>query len=376
MSLDQLRLDIDRIDHELLRLLAERQRVAAAIGDTKRDAGRAIYAPDREEALLRRLEHTATADLPAPAIRSIFREIISASVGRQLDLPVVFLGPEGTFTHQAARKNFGGGVPLKPLRDIDAVFSAVTRGEASYGVVPVENANEGTVGRTLDLLAESDLKIVTQIYLPIEQCLVGNGPLSGVTRVLSKDIALEQCREWLARHLPKAELVAVESTAAAVREAAANPACAAVASSVAAELHHVPVLAQGIQDKLDNVTRFLVLAREPLGQVVGCENKSSVVFALRHEPGALQRALAPFSTRGINLTRVESRPNRQQAWEYLFFVDFIGHRDAPEVQAALTEIAPVCQTFKWLGSYPNLGTGDRRAGEPNPATPDTPHGVH
>ena len=355
MSLDQLRLDIDRIDRDLIRLLAERQQIAASIGATKRDAGRAIYAPDREEALLRKLECAATDDLPAPAIRSIFREIISASVGRQLDLPVVFLGPEGTFTHQAARKNFGGGVPLKPLRDIDSVFAAVSRGEASYGVVPVENANEGAVGRTFDLLAETELKIVAQIYLPIEQCLVGRGPLEAVTRVLSKDIALDQCREWLSRNLPKAELVAVESTAAAVREAAANPAIAAVASSVAAELHQVPVLAQGIQDKQDNVTRFLVLAPAPLATVSDCENKTSVVFALRHEPGALQRALAPFSARGINLTRVESRPNRRQAWEYLFFVDFIGHRDDPAVRAALDEIAPVCQTLKWLGSYPNLG---------------------
>lgn len=355
MSLDKLRLDIDRIDRELLRLLSERQRIAAAIGETKRDAGRAIYAPDREEALLRKLEDTATDDLPANAIRSIFREIISASVGRQLDLPVVFLGPEGTFTHQAARKNFGGGVPLKPLRDIDAVFDAVARGEAAYGVVPVENANEGTVGRTLDLLAENDVKIVTQIYLPIEQCLVGKGPLEAVTRVISKDIALDQCRGWLARNLPHAELVTADSTAAAVGEAAEHPECAAVASSVAAELHQVPVLAQGIQDTRDNVTRFLVISREPLAHVQGCENKTSVVFALRHEPGALQRALSPFSDRGINLTRVESRPSRRKAWEYLFFVDFIGHYDAPEVRAALAEIEPACQTLKWLGSYPNLG---------------------
>lgn len=355
MPLDSLRRDIDRIDRELLRLLAERQRIAAEIGSTKRDAGRAVYAPDREELLLRKLEESSTPDLPAPAIRAIFREIISASVGRQLDLPVVFLGPEGTFTHQAARKNFGAGVPLKPLRDIDTVFSAVARGEAAYGVVPVENASEGAIGRTLDLLAENDLKIVAQIYLPVEQCLVGRGPLESVTRVLSKDIALDQCREWLARHLPKAELVSVESTAAAVREAADHPSCAAVASAVAAEMHRVPVLAQGIQDRRDNVTRFLVLAPSALAAASDCENKTSVVFALRHEPGALGRAIAPFSTRGINLTRVESRPSRQRAWEYLFFVDFVGHRDDPAVRAALDEVATACRTLKWLGSYPNLG---------------------
>lgn len=355
MSLDHLRTEIDRIDRELLRLLAERQRIAASIGESKRDAGRAIYAPDREEAVLRKLEAIAPEGLNASAVRGIFREIISASVGLQLDRPVAFLGPEGTFTHQASVKNFGHGVPLKPLRTIDEVFDAVGRGEFDYGVVPVENANEGSVVRTLDLLAESELKIVAQIYLPIEQCLIGHGPLDQVKRVVSKDIAIDQCREWLTRHLPGVELVSVDSTAAGVRLAANDASVAAVASSVAAEMEHVPVLAQSIQDSRDNVTRFLVIARTANPPGHGCEDKTSVVLSLRHKPGALQHALEPFARRGINLTRVESRPARSKNWEYLFFIDFIGHWDCPEVKAAFTELEPVTERVKWLGSYPNLG---------------------
>ncbi len=355
MPLDKLRTEIDRIDRELLRLLAERQRIAAAIGESKRGAGRAIYAPDREEAVLRKLEAIAPGELNPAAVRGIFREIISASVGLQLATPVAYLGPEGTFTHQASLKNFGHGVPLKPLRTIDEVFASVERGEVDYGVVPVENANEGSVVRTLDLLAESDLKIVAQIYLPIEQCLIGHGPLDKVTRVLSKDIALEQCRGWLSRHVPQAVLEPVDSTAAGVRVAAADSTVAAVASSVAAEMEHVPVLTQGIQDRRDNVTRFLVISRKANPPGHGCEDKTSVVLSLRHKPGALQHALEPFARRGINLTRVESRPARSRVWEYLFFIDFIGHWDSPEVRATFAELEPACERVKWLGSYPNLG---------------------
>lgn len=355
MSLDHLRTEIDRIDRELMRLLAERQRIAVAIGETKRGAGRAIYAPDREEAVLRKLESIAPEELNAGAVRGIFREIISASVGLQLSKPVAFLGPEGTFTHQAALKNFGHGVELRPVRTIDDVFASVDAGEYDYGVVPVENANEGSVVRTLDLLAEANLKIVAQIYLPIEQCLIGNGPLEGVRKIVSKDIAIEQCRGWIARHLPQAELVPVESTAAGVRLAANDPSVAAIASTVAAEMEHVPVLARAIQDSRDNVTRFLVIAREANPPCADCEDKTSVVLSLRHRPGALQHALEPFARRGINLTRVESRPARGRAWEYLFFIDFIGHWNAEGVRAVFAELEPVCERVKWLGSYPNLG---------------------
>ena len=235
MSLDQHRREVDRIDREILRLLAERLQVARAIGEAKLKAGAPVYAPQREEQVLRALTDAAPG-LPASGVRAIFREVISLSIGAQMAKPVAYLGPEGSFTQQAQLRAFGLSVPALPLRSIGDVFAAVESGEASYGVVPVENSTEGVVSHSLDLLAESDLKVVAQVTLSVEQCLVGAGPLDQVRKVLSKDIALAQCRGWLSRHLPQAALVETDSTAAAVEIVAKEPAGqAAIASAAAAE---------------------------------------------------------------------------------------------------------------------------------------------
>ena len=350
MSLDQHRREVDRIDREILGLLRERMRVARAIGEAKARSGAPIYAPQREEQVLAGLA-AAAPDLPAEGVRAIFREVISLAVAAQMPSPVVYLGPEGSFTHQAALRAFGSSVPSRPLRGIADVFAAVERGEAAYGVVPVENSTEGVVSHSLDLLAESPLKVVAQVTLEVEHCLVGAGPLESVRRVLSKDIALAQCRGWLARHLPSAELVDAPSTAAAVETVAGDPASAAVASASAAASRGVPVLARAIQDRRDNATRFFVIGARanPPGSK---DEVTSVVLALRHEPGALQSALSAFSSRGINLLRIESRPSRRQAWEYQFFIDFPGHWETPAVQAAIAELRPRCERVTWLGSYP------------------------
>ena len=217
MTLDDYRSEIDRIDREIIRLLQERQMFSTKIGETKRARGVSIYAPDREEALLRKLEGLAGESLPSKAIRTIYREIISLSIGAQMGNPVAYLGPEGTYTQQAALKSFGSSVPLKAMPTIPDVFAAVERGEATYGVIPIENSTEGAVVHSLDMLAESGLKIVAQVYLNIEHCLLGRRPLKEIHRIASKDIALAQCRNWLQRNLPGAELLPVESTAAAVR---------------------------------------------------------------------------------------------------------------------------------------------------------------
>jgi chorismate mutase/prephenate dehydratase len=351
MSLDQHRREVDRIDREILRLLAERLQVARAIGEAKLKAGAPVYAPQREEQVLRALTDAAPG-LPASGVRAIFREVISLSIGAQMAKPVAYLGPEGSFTQQAQLRAFGLSVPALPLRSIGDVFAAVESGEASYGVVPVENSTEGVVSHSLDLLAESDLKVVAQVTLSVEQCLVGAGPLDQVRKVLSKDIALAQCRGWLSRHLPQAALVETDSTAAAVEIVAKEPAGqAAIASAAAAESRGVAILARGIQDRRDNATRFFVIgagANAPGTK----EEVTSVVLALKHEPGALQGALSAFSTRGINLIRIESRPSRRRAWEYQFFIDFPGHWETPEVQAAVAELKQRCEVVKWLGSYP------------------------
>ena len=222
MSLEDHRREVDRIDREILRLLGERLQVARAIGEAKLKSGAPVYAPQREEQLLRSITEAAPA-IPASGLRAVYREIISLSIGAQMAKPVAYLGPEGSFTQQAQIRAFGTSMPSLPLRAIGDVFASVESCEASYGVVPVENSTEGVVSHSLDLLAESDLKVVAQVTLSVEQCLVGQGPLDQVTKVLSKDIALAQCRGWLSRHLPAAALVETDSTAAAVELVARSP---------------------------------------------------------------------------------------------------------------------------------------------------------
>lgn len=351
MSLEDHRREVDRIDREILKLLGERLQVARAIGEAKLKSGAPVYAPQREEQLLRTLTEAAPG-IPASGLRAVFREVISLSIGAQMAKPVAYLGPEGSFTQQAQVRAFGSSVPSLPLRSIGDIFAAVESGEASYGVVPVENSTEGVVSHSLDLLAESDLKVVAQVTLSVEQCLVGYGPLDAITRVLSKDIALAQCRGWLSRHVSGAALIEADSTAAAVEIVAREPkGQAAVASATAAESRGVPILVRGIQDRRDNATRFFVIGTA--ANTVGAKDEvTSVVLTLKHEPGALQGALAAFSDRGINLIRIESRPSHRRAWEYLFFIDFPGHWDTAAVQSAVTELKGRCEVVKWLGSYP------------------------
>lgn len=350
------RQEIERIDSEILRLIAERQECARVIGENKRSAGTNVFVPEREEELLRKLERRAAElNVPAANIRAIFREIISASVALQMqEKTVAYLGPEGTFTHQAARKNFGGSVRLVPMRTIAEIFEAVERDAAGYGVIPVENSSAGAVAGALDTLAESDLKIVAQIQLAVEQCLISRAPLEKIRRVLSKDIGLAQCSQWLMHHLPAADLVPTDSTAAAVAEAAKDECSAAIAGSIAAEIYGVPVLEKGIQDSAENVTRFLVVGKKPNPACTSCEEKTSLVVFIKNEPGSLLGMLEPFSKRGINLTSIDSRPSRRRPWEYLFFVDLIGAWDSPEVRDAIAELERRSVFVKHLGSYPNL----------------------
>lgn len=353
-TIPEARQDIEKIDAQIVRLLGERQACAKIIGENKVRDGKNVFVPEREEELLRKLEKLA-AEIPVPQanIRAIYREIISASVALQMQLPVAYLGPEGTFTHQAARKNFGGSVELQPKRTLVEIFDAVSRGQCAYGVVPVENTNAGAVTGTLDILAETELKIIAQIELEIEQCLVCAGPLEKVTRVLSKDIALEQCSEWLTRHLPNADLVPTDSTAAAVEAAAQDPSVAAISSTIAAELRDVPVVERAIQNRGVNMTRFLVVGKKPNPSCTLCEEKTSIVLVVKNEPGSLLRALEPFSKRTLNIMRIESRPVRARAWEYMFFIDFIGSWDAPKVREAIAELEKIAVSVKHLGSYPN-----------------------
>ncbi len=353
-SISEARQDIEKIDEKIVTLLAVRQRCAATIGANKALEGKNVFVPEREEELLRKLEKIAAGlKIPHANIRAIFREIISASVALQMQRPVAYLGPAGTFTHQAARKSFGASVILQPKRTLAEIFEDVERGNAAYGIVPVENSTAGAVAGTLDMLAETDLTIIAQIELPIEQCLISSGTRDTIKRVLSKDIALEQCSEWLMHNLPKADLVPADSTAAAVEAAANDPATAAIASSVAAEIRDLPVIERGIQNRGINITRFLVVGKYPNPPCTICEEKTSIVIFVKNEPGALLRALAPFADRGISISRIESRPSRSNAWEYLFFIDFIGSWGDEKVRSAIAELSHIAVSVKHLGSYPN-----------------------
>lgn len=353
MDLDALRKEIDRIDQDLLALLNRRVQLAQQVGHYKMERGMEVYVPSREEEVFGKLTASNAGPLPEKAVRAIYREIISAAISLEKPLQVAYLGPEATYTHQAALKNFGSSIRYLSMHSVPDVFTAVRRGDADYGVVPVENSTQGTVISTLDMLVESELTIVAQIYMHIAHCLISHSPLEKIRSVHSKDNALGQCREWLGRMLPGVELVDSPSTAASVEYAAGHPEAAAIGSSIAAELYGVPVVAEDVMDKPDNVTRFLVIGKSPTPMLGGGRDKSSIVFSLHDEAGSLLKALQCFSARGINLTKIESRPSRRRVWDYYFYVDFIGHQDEPQVREALDELARMCPILRCLGSYPD-----------------------
>lgn len=355
MGIDDKRRRIDAIDERILDLLDERARTAAQIGEEKRDSSQAHYDPAREEQVLARLEQLmaerSDAMFPAGSVRPVFRQIISACLALQQPISVAYLGPPGTFTHMAALGSFGLAAHYVEATTIAAVFDAVERGSVSYGIVPIENSTEGGVTFTLDCLLDSDVRIRGEIVLDVNQCLVGrHDDLGHIQRVYSHPQALAQCRGWLAQNLPSAQLVVSPSTSTAAREASADDAAAAVASRLAAELNGLEVIREGIQDRPQNATRFVLLAPEdapPSGH-----DKTSLVFSAPHERGALRRILTIFDEEGINLTRIESRPGRSKMWEYVFFTDLEGHRQDAPVARALDQLAQQCAMVKVLGSYP------------------------
>lgn len=353
--LRELREKVDRLDTKIVRLLNERATVSIEIGRIKREGGWEICDPSREERIYRNLAENHGGILPGSALREIFREIISASCALQAPMTVSFLGPEASFSHQAALAHFGKGINIAPQATIPEVFSAVEKGECLWGVVPLENSAEGSVKATLDQLIATPLAIRGEFFLRIRHCLltVGND-LAAIRKVYSHPQALAQCREWLQTHLPGIPLVEVESTAGAARRVREDATGAAVGSRLAAGTYGLNLLAEGIEDNPLNTTRFLVIGPQPDrngGGMTG-QDKTSILFGTPHVPGALQRALAPFAATGINLTRIESCPMRDRMWEYLFFVDFVGHVDEEKTRECLQELEKQTAILKVLGSYP------------------------
>ena len=344
---------VDATDKKILQLLSKRVQQACEIGRIKHANGADYYDPTREAQVMSKIVRLNPGPLSNASLQAIYREIISVSIALEKKLLIAYLGPESTYTHQAALCKFGVSLNFRAMKTILDVFAEVDKGDADYGVIPIENSTEGVVFHSMDMLAESDLHICSQIHLPIRHCLVSDAPLTEIREVRSKDQALGQCRDWLRTHLRGVPLVDVVSTAEAVRHAKAHEGAAAVASELSAQHYGVKVQVRDIQDRDDNVTRFLVIGKTRANPLGNGRDRTSLLISLEDKCGALEKALHAFSSRGINLSKIESRPSRKKAWDYVFFIDLIGHYLDDPVQAAIVELKEHCSFVKWLGSYPN-----------------------
>jgi chorismate mutase/prephenate dehydratase len=350
-KLQGLRQQIDTLDDQILDLLNQRADVVVAVGQSKQKSQGEYYVPSREKAIYERLMARNQGPFPNEGIRRVFREIISASLSLEQPLKVAFLGPQATYTYVAAMQQFGLSAQLVPLKGISSIFEEVSRGRASYGVVPVENSNEGVVSHTLDMFMSSELKIIAEILLPISHDLLNlSGNIGDVRKVISHPQAIGQCRSWLEENLPEVPLVDSSSTASAAQQAVEDASVAAIASESAASLYGLRVVKNKIEDNPNNFTRFLVIGSEM--QSPSGNDKTSIMFSVKDQAGILYHMLEPFSKRDINLAKIESRPMKGKAWEYIFFLDMVGHVEDKNIADAVEELRTSCQFLKVLGSYP------------------------
>jgi chorismate mutase/prephenate dehydratase len=355
-ELEALRREINDLDGRILDFLNQRARIALEIALRKRIIGLPVYSPEREDQVLDLICKANPGPLSAGDLRRIYGEIISACREVQSPLKVAFLGPDYTFSHQAALSRFGGGADLSGQATIADVFTAVQRGQCQVGLVPVENSTEGGVGATLDCFITSELKVCGEVFAPVSHTLMSREQgLESIKRVYSHPQGLNQCRSWLARYMPDAVLIETESTSAAARRAMDESESAAVGPEMAARHYGMEILASDIQDTSPNLTRFLVLGHESC-PATG-DDKTSMVFLASHRPGSLYDALRHFASRGLNLCRIESRPTKDRPWEYAFFVDVMGHQDDDPVREALTALEQDLDLLKVLGSYPSGTNG-------------------
>lgn len=354
-DIERLRREIDAVDDELLKLVNRRAEIARRIGGLKK--GAPVYRPEREAQILRRMAQANAGPLAAERVAGVFREVISACRALEEAIRVTYLGPEGTFSEQAVRQHFGAAVEALPTATVDEAFRRCEARAAQFTVVPVENSTEGVVGRTLDLLLATPLRICAEIELRVQQNLLSReADLKAIRRVYSHAQSLGQCGAWLAQQLPAAERIPLTSNAEAAQRAASEAGSAAIAGEAAAERYGLTVLARSIEDSPNNTTRFLVLGEvdaAPTGK-----DRTSLVMSAENKPGAVHALLTPLAHNRVSMTRIESRPARQAMksgaalWEYVFFVDVEGHqKDAPVAQA-LAELRSRAPFLKILGSYP------------------------
>lgn len=354
INLEALRQRIDQLDGDIVRLISERASCAQQVAHVKlaEDENAIFYRPEREAQVLRRIMALNEGPLDAEEMARLFREIMSACLALEKPIKVAYLGPEGTFTQQAALKHFGDSAVSLPMAAIDEVFREVEAGAVNYGVVPVENSTEGVVNHTLDTFIDSSIRICGEVVLRIHHHLLvsENTRRDKITRIYSHPQSFGQCRKWLDAHFPHAERVPVSSNAEAAKLVKTEWHSAAIAGDMAAKLYGLAHIAEKIEDRPDNSTRFLIIGSD---DVPMCgEDKTSVVVAMRNQPGALHDLLEPFHRHGIDLTRIETRPSRTGVWNYVFFIDFKGHRDEPGVAAVLEEVSQQALELRVLGSYP------------------------
>ena len=356
-ELKNLRGEIDAIDEEILNLLNRRARIVIEVAGIKRKENTRFYSPEREKEILQRLISINKGPFPNSAIKPLFREILSASLSLEQPLKVAYFGPVATFTHLAAMRYFGSSAVLIPAEGIKDVFESVYSGQTEYGVVPVENSNEGVVSYTLDMFMDYDLKISGEVMLKISHNLLSrSGDKTKIKKIYSHLQPTAQCRKWLERNVPGIPILESTSTARAAEMASKEEDSAAIASEVAAKIYDLHFVERHIEDYKDNYTRFFVISWEP-SKRTGTD-KTSIMFSTKDRPGALFTILEPFKQAKINLTKIESRPSKRKAWEYIFFVDMGGHVDDKKVRKAIDEVKEGCLYLKILGSYPSGGTND------------------
>ncbi len=355
MKLDELRKKIDDIDVEIGELISERARCALEVGKLKKaenpDDAR-FYRPEREAQVLRAAMERNKGPLNNEEFARLYREIMSACLALENPIKITYLGPEGTFTQQAALKHFGHSAEVKPLAAIDEVFREVASGAAHYGVVPVENSTGGVVTHTLDSFMTSNVRICGEVVLRIHHNLLVSDVtnIEGITRIYSHAQSLAQCRKWLDANYPRAERIAVNSNAEAAKKIKGEWNSAAIAGEMAGEIYGLRCLSEKIEDHPENSTRFLIIGShsvDPSG-----DDKTSIVVSMKNKPGALHELLEPFHKNQIDLTRVETRPSLSGAWTYVFFIDFVGHCEEEKIKQTLTSVGEKASELKILGSYP------------------------
>lgn len=347
-DISDLRQQIDAIDDALLDLLNQRAEIARRVGEAKKQG--VVYRPEREAQVHRRLHGRNNGPLSNGTVSSVFTEIISSCRAQEELLNIACLGPAGTFSEEAVLKKFGSQVCIVYCNTIDEVFKSVGSDIAAYGVVPLENSTEGAISRTLDLLFESSLSLSGEVGLPVRHNLLSNEKPENIERIYSHSQSLSQCQKWISNNFPSAQLIPVASNATAAKMVVTEERCAAIASQIAGKHYGLSVVHSSIEDKPDNTTRFGVISKAVVGP--SGMDKTSIVLAGQHKPGAILNMLEPFAKNGISMTRLESRPSGVGLWEYMFFIDLEGHQEDKVVKAALAEVQMKSGFFKILGSYP------------------------